>query len=438
MVSEILFPSGFVKTENVIKSIELVGTPHYLYDEQLILQKCEEIRSMPNTFGINPRYAMKANSTKAILQIIANQGGLSIDASSLNEAKRANLAGIDYSRIMLTTQEVPLDEQRTHLENMVLFGMKYNACSLRQLELISSFVKEHNIPIAMRVHPGVGSGESATRNTGDKYSCFGIHLSNLPEAIRYAKKQGIVIDHVHVHIGSGGDPLKWKENINRELEFVEQYFPDARVVNFGGGLKEARMPGECSANLKELGEYAKDKINKFYTKTGRKLLMEVEPGTMIVANSGYTVTSVIDIKQTGQDGFEFIILNGGMEANTRQLLYGSEHPIYVLSREGELLSSEFDKNRTHDLRVPVGRCCESGDAQRLDSSGHIIPISMARPKVGDYVLVGGSGAYCSTMSPFNYNSHEQIPEVLFGADGTLQIIRKRQSLEQLIQNENNL
>jgi diaminopimelate decarboxylase len=60
---------------------------------------------------------------------------------------------------------------------------------------------------------------------------------------------------------------------------------------------------------------------------------------------------------------------------------------------------------------------------------------MANPKIGDYVVIGGTGAYCSAMSPFNYNSHVQILEVLLREDGTIDTIRKAQTLEQIIENE---
>ncbi|MBJ6724048.1 diaminopimelate decarboxylase [Geomesophilobacter sediminis] len=412
-------------------------TPCYLYDGSIIHRKCQEVLAMPNAFGIEPRYAMKANSNATILREIVKHG-FGIDASSLNEARRARLAGIDPPKIMLTTQEVPVGSDRVALEELMRLGMKYNVCSVRQLELVADFAVANGTRLCIRVHPGVGSGESASRNTGDHYSCFGVHLSDLPQALEFAKTKGIIFDAVHVHIGSGGDPAKWRENIDRELGFVREYFPDAERVSFGGGLKEARMPDEVAADLKELGNYAKQRIQEFYEETGRKLIMEVEPGTYIVANSGYIITEIIDLKRTGPEGFEFLVLNGGMELNTRPLLYGSRHPLYVVAQNGELLSAEGELGHLHpedDLRVVVGRCCESGDSQSLDSDGNIIPRLLAEPAFGDFVVIGGAGAYCASMSPHNYNSHIQVAEVLMGEDGNLHLIRKPQTLEQIVQNE---
>jgi diaminopimelate decarboxylase len=226
--------------------------------------------------------------------------------------------------------------------------------------------------------------------------------------------------------------------VDREIGFVEKYFPRAERINFGGGLRTARMPEETPADVQALGSYAKQKIEELHARTDRKLVMEVEPGTYIMANAGYIVTTVIDIKSTGADGFQFLVCDGGMEVNTRPLLYGSRHPFYVVSKSGELISSEFDlqgPDPEKDLRVVVGRCCESGDSQSLDAEGRIVPRVMAEPGIGDFLVIGGCGAYCAGMSPFNYNSHTQAPEVLLRKSGRLELIRRVQVLKQVTGNE---
>ncbi|MBN2195065.1 MAG: diaminopimelate decarboxylase [Polyangiaceae bacterium] len=431
---------GPVTPAKVAESVALVGTPLYLYDEATIIAKCSRILAMPNAFGLHVGYAMKANSSRAILELVAG-AGLGVDASSLNEARRAHLAGIPLHRVMLTTQEVPSGEDRVDLERMVAGGLRYNACSFRQLEAIADLAGSRDLPIAVRVNPGAGSGESVTRNTGDKYSSFGIHPHDHARAAALARERGVHIGAVHVHIGSGGDPESWRANIDRMLAITERHFPDATTLNLGGGFKEARMPDERPADVDALGRYAKDRFEDFAARTGRRLTMVVEPGTYIVANAGYLVTTVIDRKSSGSDGFDFVVCDGGMESSTRPLLYGSRHPFYVVSRRGALRSSEFvaaDPGEPQAPRVVVGRCCESGDSQTLDDHGHIVPRPMADPAVGDFLVVGGAGAYVSAMALVGYNSHPQAPEVLLRRDGRLQVIRQRQTLGQLIVNERSL
>jgi diaminopimelate decarboxylase len=426
-----------VDTAAVLEGREKYGTPFYLYDEAFLIEKCRQALSMPNAYGLHVRYAMKANPNRTLLQLFVREG-LYIDASSLNEAKRAEMAGVAPDRILLTTQEVPEGDDRRALEDMLLRGMRYNVCSLRQLYLIGDFAKEHCPQLSIRVHPGIGAGESASRNTGDDYSCFGVHLTDIEKALDYARNNGLRFTQVHVHIGSGGDPELWRQNIGLELGFIEKYFPDAETVSFGGGLKEARMPGEKSADISALGLYAKQQLEGFYERTGRKLLMEIEPGTFLAANMGYVVTTVRDIKRTGPSGLSFAIVDGGMDTNARPLLYGSRHPFYVVSQDGRLLSSEYSPELSGAALIGmmvVGTCCESGDSLCLDSHANSAPRAIAEPAVGDVIVVGGAGAYCSAMAPFNYNSHTQIPEVLYTRNGELKLVRKRQTLDQIVMNE---
>lgn len=430
-----LNPFGAVTGADIAAAAREYGAPLYLYDEATIVAQCGAMLSMPNAYGLTVRYAMKANSSRALLQLI-NQQGLQIDASSLMEVRRANLAGVPLDNIMLTTQEVQRGEDEQELQRMMLQGLKFNVCSLLQLRRIAPFAQQQGIDLSIRLHPGVGSGESASRNTGDHYSCFGVHLSDLERAQALAQEFGLRFTQVHVHIGSGGDPQKWQENIDRELELLERHFAEARSVSFGGGLKVARMPGELEADVEQLGLYAKQRIQEFYHRTSRKLRMEVEPGTFIVAGSGYILTEVLDKKSTGDQGFQFIVAGGGMELNARPLLYGSQHPFYIVSPEGELRWSEFGDMPTNGYEaIVVGHCCESGDAQSLDDSGRALPRPMREPEVGDLLVIGGAGAYCASMAPFNYNSHLQAPEVLLQQDGRLRLIRRRQSLLQLVENE---
>lgn len=426
---------GDLEPATIAESVRVFGTPQYLYDGRAIAEQCRKVLGMPHAYEFVARYAMKANSSRAIVQTIT-RSGLAIDASTLNEVRRALAAGVPPRGIMLTSQDVPEGDDRRDVEAWMKEGLTYTACSLRQLELSAEFSVQARVGIALRVNPGAGTGESVTRNTGDNYSSFGVHMTNLGRVVEVARERGVAIDQVHVHIGSGGEPERWCENIDRMLSIVDGYFPQATTVNLGGGFKVARMPDEKAADVEALGSYARQRFQEFAARTGRQLAMAVEPGTFIVANSGHLVTQVIDKKSSGSGGFEFLVLDGGMESNTRPLLYGARHPFYVVSREGNLLSSEFDPELSRfGARVVVGRCCESGDSQTLDRSGHVTPRSMADPAVGDIVVVGGAGAYGASMSLGNYNSHVQAPEVLLDQDGRLRLIRRRQQLAQVTANE---
>ena len=440
MQQQTIFPgTGTTITAEDIQRLDRnAETPFYLYDESLIRDNCIELRQMPGAYWNRIRYAMKANSSLTLLKII-NEELLWIDASSLNEVRIADIAGIPFNEIMLTTQEVPEQEERRDLEGFMKQGLRYNACSLRQLELVSDFVAENNFPISVRVHPGEGgSGESQTRDTANPYSCFGIHIKDLTEALELARKKGVVIDAVHDHIGSGGSPEKWAENISRLLSIVEdnlEDLPDLAGVSFGGGLKVGRMPGESFANLYKLGDVARNELRGFRDRTGKKLYMEIEPGTYVMAMAGNIVTKVIDKKST--DKVNFIVLDGGMEVNPRPALYGSKHPFAVVSQDGELKYSDWDLSEERESGKPfaiVGRCCESGDSQTIDSEGNITPRMIAEPEIGDYLIIGGAGAYCPTMGS-TYNAHPRPSEWLKRSNGDIHVIRTSQPLVELLGHE---
>ncbi len=412
-------------------------TPFYLYDQQLIIDNCQKLLAMPQAFGLKVRYAMKANSNKSLLKLIHAQG-LHIDASSLNEVRRAINAGIPYKNILLTTQEVPKNQELLALQEMMKQGLKYNVCSLQQLYNIADFVAENKIKLALRFHPGKGSGESASRNTADQYCCFGIQHQDIRQVLAFSKERNIVFDCLHSHIGSGADAATWKNNITLQLAIVAASFPDVTTVNFGGGFKVARMPREETADITDLGNYAKVALSAFYQESGRKLSLEIEPGNFVIANAGFVVATIIDKKQsqTTKGRINFLILDGGMELNTRPLLYGCHHPFYIIDKYDCLKYSQFDENPNPTLpTVVVGSCCESGDSQCLSASGRNTPRQLAAAAIGDLVIIGGCGAYCSSMAPFNYNSRLQVAELLCDKNGRIKVIRQPQSLQQLLANE---
>ena len=157
-------------------------------------------------------------------------------------------------------------------------------------------------------------------------------------------------------------------------------------------------------------------------RTARSLHLEIEPGTYLVVNGGFVVATCVDVVDTGRTGYVFAKLDTGMTEVTRPSLYGAQHPIHVLA-EGR---DEADV-------VFVGPCCESGDilTPAPGDPEALAPRRVARPRIGDLVVVGGAGAYCAAMSTINYNSYPQAPEVMLKADGTLELLRRRQHLDEI-------
>jgi len=396
---------------------ERFGTPCFVYDRAALEAAARTALAFPHAFGFTLRYAMKANSSHAVLAIFRDLG-LHIDASSDPEVERALRAGFAPGHIQLTAQ-VP----SRRLEEFVALGVLYNACSLHQLDRYGRALPGRDVTI--RVNPGLGSGSTNRTNTGGPASSFGIWHAHLDEAKALAARHRLVVRGLHTHIGSGSDPAVWVRVAELVLEIAER-LPAVITVSLGGGFKVARVPGEQATDLAAVGSVVRQAFVGFQRRTGRRLHLEIEPGTYLVANAGVVVATCVDVVDTGQDGYLFAKLDAGMTEVTRPSLYGAQHPIAVLA-----------EGRPAARVVFVGPCCESGDilTPAPGDPEALAPREVARPEIGDLVVVGGAGAYCAAMSTGNYNSYPLAPEVLREPDGSLRLVRRRQSLEQMLANE---
>ena len=111
---------------------------------------------------------------------------------------------------------------------------------------------------------------------------------------------------------------------------IVRNLPDVTIVSLGGGFKVARMPDEMEADMREIGHHVQSLFEQFFTETGRKLHLEIEPGTFLVANAGNLLTTIQDIVDTGNDGYTFLKVDAGMTELLRPSIYGAQHPIIVV------------------------------------------------------------------------------------------------------------
>ncbi len=395
------------------------GTPIFVYSRKGLEKSCDDALAFPNAFGITVRFAMKANPGRTVLEILRKKG-IKIDASSEHEVKRAILAGFQPSDILLTSQQLAVS-----LKELVSKGVQFNACSLHQLE---EFGKQFpGGEVSVRFNPGLGSGATKKTDVGGKTSSFGIWHEEIGKVKEIVSKYGLKLIRVHTHIGSGSDPEVWKAVAHYTLEIVSQ-FPDCRTVNLGGGFKVGRMIGEKTTDPQTIGVPVKELFQNFAKEKGIELKMEIEPGSFLMVNNGAILTKVDDIVFTGEGGFTFVKLDMGMDVNTRPSLYAAKHPLVVIP-------SHTDKQNSIGDFVYVGHCCESGDLITQEEGGGPQLRTTAVPEIGDLVVMEGAGAYCSSMSLKNYNSYPESPEVLLDIDGSLKLIRQKQTLEQVLQNE---
>ena len=411
----------FLNHEQVRKLANDYGTPLYVYSQKEVESAADRALAFPNAYGLNVRYAMKANPNSTILKILKNRG-IQIDASSYYEARRALQFGFSAKEILLTSQEFPPENS---LVELIELGVEFNACSLYQLESYGKIFPGSFVSI--RFNPGLGSGGTKKTDVGGNTSSFGIWFEYIENVISIVNKYSLKVNRVHTHIGSGSDPEVWKAVASHTLEYAE-IFKEAMIVNLGGGYKVGRMMDEKSTDFQKIGEPVREQFIEFFNKSGRKLKLEIEPGTSLLANTGSIISRIMDRVNTGKKGYTFLKLDTGMDSNTRPSLYGSRHPLIVVQNVQNQTSSREEV-------VVVGHCCESGDLFTQEFGGGIEKRLLEESTIGDLIVMEGTGAYCAGMSTKNYNSYPETAEVLIDRQGNFHLIRKKQELSQIYQNE---
>jgi diaminopimelate decarboxylase len=411
---------AFLTPDQVRQVQREFGTPVYVYDQKTLEARVQDVLGFPNAYGITARYAMKALPTAAIVKLVSDLG-LHIDASSGYEAERALKAGVPAEKIQLTAQELP-----GNLKEIIGKGVRFNASSLHQLDVYGALFPNTNISV--RINPGLGSGHSNRTNVGGPSSSFGIWRGQVHDIEAAADKHGLKVTGMHTHIGSGTDPLVWLHCAKLSLE-IASILTDVTTLSLGGGYKIGRMLGEFSADMPEIGQRVKSAFEGFARDRGRELHLEVEPGTFLVAQCGSLIAEVIDIVNTGPTGHDFLKVDTGMTEILRPSLYGAQHPIVVVPGDSKV------RDIAHYL--VVGHCCESGDILTPEPGNPegLQMRTMQSAEIGDPVVIEGAGAYCSGMSAKNYNSFPEAAEVLLTSEGEFKLIRKRQTLDQMLANE---
>jgi diaminopimelate decarboxylase len=388
------FLTNFLSAKQAGELAEQHGTPLYVYSKTALAQQSRAMLGVSAPNGLTVRYAMKANPHPEILRTLREQG-IKIDASSGYEAATAIATGYEPGDILLTSQQLA-----HNLRELVEQGVHFNATSLHQLEAYGQAFP--GTKLSVRLNPGVGSGHSAKVTVGGAGSSFGIWHEYVPRVLELAQRYQLTIERLHTHIGAGTDPSIWQWAAQISLDLIKQ-FPDAGIINLGGGFKVARMDDEHGTHIDEVEAAIVAELGAFHQAGGRELHLELEPGTFMVANAGILIARVDDVVDTGPEGYRFLKLNTGMNDILRPSLYGAQHPMTVLSDNAE----ELDY-------VVVGHNCESADLL-TPAPGEpelLRPRRLTKATVGDLVLIGGTGAYCAGMAAHGYNGYPSAKQIM--------------------------
>lgn len=413
---------GGIKASDLAKEY---GTPLYVMDEQLLLDKC---RGYVNSFKVkedNNRvaFAGKAFLTMEMCKLIKKEG-LYLDVVSGGELYTAYKAGFPMDKIYFHGNNKTLDEIELGIKLGVGRFIVDNILEMAKInEIAESYNKKQDI--YLRLTPGIEAHTHDYIKTGQIDSKFG--FAPIGNIIMDAVKKALDLENVnlvglHCHIGSQifeTEPfkdaaevmLKFIYNIKQETgHYIEE-------LDLGGGFGIYYSEGD---KPKEIDDYCKvilESVNKVCNDLGiKKPILTIEPGRSIVANAGTTLYTVGSIKEI--PGIrKYISVDGGMTDNIRPALYGAKYEAIVANKAS---------NPVDDKVTVAGKCCESGDILIQD-------IDIQKAESGDVLAVLSTGAYGFSMS----SSYNKIPRpaVVFVRNGEARIVVKRQSYKDLIKDE---
>ncbi|MCL1936455.1 MAG: diaminopimelate decarboxylase [Defluviitaleaceae bacterium] len=399
-----------ISVQNLIKEY---GSPLYVYKESIIIENCKKMKSISSYKNFDVHYSAKANSNLAILQIIKNQG-LNIDAMSIGEIYSELLAGFLPNQIMFVSNNIPIDDMKFAVHKGIIVALD----SISQLYKYAENFMGTNVVI--RFNPGFGDGHHKQTITAGEYTKFGIEITekNIKEINEICKKYNIKIVGLHMHIGSLFlDIVNFLESGNNILK-IAKYFEDLEFIDLGGGfgIPYKKQDGETPLNFEYTSKKIDEFIQNFIADYGKELKFKIEPGRFIVAEAGVLLGTVISKKENY--GKSYIGTDIGFNSFIRPVLYDAHHDISVF--RDNILQREYIEKVTI-----VGNVCENGDSIAVDRN-------MPKINEGDILAIMDTGAYGHVMSS-NYNNMLRPAEILIRTDETTQIIRKRDTLESLVQ-----
>ncbi len=392
------------------------GTPAYVYDAALIRAR---FRALADACGDDPHalhYAIKANATLAIVRLM-RECGARADANSGGEIEVALCAGFAPAEIVFTG----VGKSAAELRRAVSLGVKaINAESPGEVERIAAIARDLGTVarVAIRINPDVDAESHPHISTGLSTNKFGMSIDAARAMARdIGRHPSLHIVGLHVHIGSQitkTAPLaRAAETLSGlALSLMADGVP-LEHLDVGGGLGIAYQPGQVVVSPEEYAAAILPAVRR----TGLTLLLE--PGRWIVGPAGLLLTSVVDLKAQPVDPVSnetrwFVIADAGMTDLLRPALYGAWHEIAAVSpRPGADILCDV-----------VGPVCETTDT--LGSGRRLPPVD-----VGDLLVVRDAGAYGSVMAS-NYNRRPIAAEVLVD-DGAWRLIRRRQTVEELLQ-----
>ena len=407
-----------------------VGTPFWIYDAAVLRKRIREVKALTQPPLVQARFAMKACSATRVLQEMLAED-IWIDAVSGNEVLRAMKAGYpagkDPAKICFTADVFRDDALKVVLEN----GILPNVGSPNMIQQLAD--TGYRGPISVRLNPGFGHGHVNACDTGGPSSKHGIWFEEAQSIADAAKAAGQEVIMIHAHIGSGPQFEELHDNLARLAEdfaSIAPTFPSLQSVSLGGGIPHNYRDPNAVFPLEMLRSLFAKAQQDLSNAVGREIHVEIEPGRYYVAPAGTLVTRVHDVKATqdieGANGATFAMVDAGFIDLVRPAMYGSWHHIEVVGKG----------DQPTEPIVVAGPLCESGDVFTRDDAELLQPRDLPRPVPGDFMTIHDGGAYGYVMAS-NYNSVGRAPQIWLEEDGSVSLMSRRETIEDILDLETN-
>lgn len=410
--NKISVETNFYRDENPVDLVKNYGSPLYVYSEDIFRQRCRELKNLVTYPNFSVNYSVKANGNLSLVKI-AKEEGLKVDAMSPGEIHLELTAGFDPSDILYISNNVSAAEMQYAIDRGVLISVD----SLSQLELYGKINQGGNVCI--RFNPGVGAGHHEKVVTGGKKTKFGVDPSFVPQVKEILGRYDLTLVGINQHIGSlfmEGD--KYIEGAQSILNIAKN-FDTLEFIDMGGGfgIPYNKLAGQPRLDLATMGKHMDDVFFKFAEEYGREVMFKIEPGRYISAECGVLLGTVYATKMNYET--KYVGTDLGFNVLKRPVMYDSHHDVEIY-RESDQVSEKSEKVNI------VGNICESGD---------IIAKERELPEIfeGDIIGMMDAGAYGYCMAS-NYNNRLRPAEVLITEAGSSKLIRRRDTLEDIMRN----
>jgi diaminopimelate decarboxylase len=401
---------------SVAALVRQFGTPTFVYDAAMIRRRIADLAAFDVV-----RYAQKACSNLAILDLVRRAGAL-VDTVSGGEIRRALAAGyvaVGEPPPIVYTADI-FDAEA--LDLCVEHKIHVNCGSPDMIDQLGRRAPGRGI--TLRINPGFGHGHSQKTNTGGKQAKHGIWLDQIAECLERARRYGLSVTGLHMHIGSGTDLEHLSQVCDAMEKAAAEVGPSLASVSVGGGLPTIYRPTDSYVDLTAYFARCDAMRKRLEERFGHPLRLEIEPGRYLVAESGYLVAEIRAVKR--QDDNTFYLLDAGFNNLARPILYGAYHPMSIVPADG-------DAGRPEREVIVGGPLCESGDIFTQEEGGYVCTRRLPEANVGELLVIECAGAYGFVMGS-NYNSRPLAAEVLI-RDGRPALIRHRQTFDDLIRGE---